>query len=407
MASFRYVAIAPTGEVTRGTMEAADANAVVESLRRGGAIPMRTEPADARSGLAEMFLRDLGGGRRLTRTEVTEMTRELAVMLEAGQDLDRALRFLVETAPGARARRIYEDIREAVRNGAPLATALQRHPRSFPALHIGLVRAGESGGRLAPTLERLAVLLERQRSLRATVVSALVYPTLLLVAAIGSITLLLTVVLPQFVPLFQQNGVALPRPTQILIDVGDVLTRDWPFLLAGLAILVVGARETLRRPAPRAAWDRLRLRLPVFGPLGREIIAARFTRTFGTLLANDVPLIGALAIARDTIGNTAAAAAVDRAAQGARGGAGLAASLAQAAVFPLRTIYLLRLGDETAQLGPMALRAADIHEEQARIGIQRLVSLLVPAITIVMGAAVAGIVASLLLAMLSLNDLAR
>jgi general secretion pathway protein F len=407
MATFRYVAIAPSGELTRGTMEADSEAACVELLRRRGSIPMKAEPAEGRSFLGEMFLRDLGGGKRLTRGEVTDMTRELAVMLAAGQDLDRALRFLVETARIKRVRRIYEDIRETVRNGATLAVAMARHPGSFPALHIGLVRAGESGGRLAPTLERLAVLLERQRSLRATVTSALVYPTLLVVAAIGSITLLLTQVLPQFVPLFQQNGVALPQATQIMIDAGAFLSGYWVWLLAAIVITVVGVRELLRRQGPRLVWDRLRLRIPIFGGLGREIIAARFTRTFGTLLANDVPLIAALGIARDTIGNLAAAAAVDRASQGAQGGAGLATALGEAAVFPLRTIYLLRLGDETAQLGAMALRAADIHEEQARIGIQRMVSLLVPAITIVMGAAIAGIVSSLLLAMLSLNDLAQ
>jgi general secretion pathway protein F len=178
MATFRYVAIAPSGELTRGTMEADSEAACIEQLRRRGSIPMKAEAAEGRSFLGEMFLRDLGGGKRLNRSEVTDMTRELAVMLAAGQDLDRALRFLVETARIKRVRRIYEDIRDTVRNGATLAVALQRHPRSFPALHVGLVRAGESGGRLAPTLERLALLLERQRSLRATITSALVYPTL-------------------------------------------------------------------------------------------------------------------------------------------------------------------------------------------------------------------------------------
>ena len=333
--------------------------------------------------------------------------RELAVMLAAGQDLDRSLRFICEIAPNARARRILEEIRDAVRNGAPLAAALSRHPGSFQALHIGLVRAGESGGRLAPTLERLAILLERQRSLRATVTSALIYPTLLLIAASGSIVLMLTQVLPQFVPLFEQNGAALPRPTQLLIDAGHVLSAYGLWLLGALVLAVIAAREALRRPGPRLVWDRFTLRIPVVGRLAKEIVAARFARTFGTLLANDVPLIAALGIARDVIGNRAAAAAVDHASISARGGAGLAGALADAAVFPLRTIYLLRLGDETAQLGQMALRAAEIHEEQSRLGIQRLVSLLVPTITIVMGATIAGIVASLLLAMLSLNDLAQ
>ena len=173
-------------------------------------------------------------------------------------------------------------------------------------------------------------------------------------------------------------------------------------LLSGIA-----AREALRRPATRLIADRMLLRLPVIGGLTREVLAARLTRTLGTLVQNGVPLIAALGIARDALGNLAGVAAVDRATLSAQGGNGLSRALGEAGVFPLRTVYLLRLGEETAQLGSMSLRAAEIHEEKTRIGVQRLVSLLVPAITIVMGAAVAGIVSSLLLAMLSLNDLAQ
>ncbi len=145
----------------------------------------------------------------------------------------------------------------------------------------------------------------------------------------------------------------------------------------------------------------------MIGGLAREVLAARLTRTLGTLVQNGVPLITALTIVRDAIGNLAGVAAIDHAMVAAKGGAGLSAALGEAGVFPLRTVYLLRLGEETASLGAMSLRAAEIHEEKTRLGVQRLVSLLVPAITIIMGAAVAGIVSSLLLAMLSLNDLAQ
>ncbi|MDB5399049.1 MAG: lsdF, partial [Rhodopila sp.] len=149
------------------------------------------------------------------------------------------------------------------------------------------------------------------------------------------------------------------------------------------------------------------LRLPVIGGLATEVMAARFSRTFGILLQGGVPLIAALTVVRDVLGNAAGAAAVGAASNAAKGGASLADPLEAAGVFPIRMIHLLRVGQETAQLGAMALRAADIHEEKTRIGVQRLLALLTPAITIVMGAAIAGIVTSLLLAMLSLNDLAN
>ena len=406
MPSFRYTAILPSGELSRGVMEAADEAAVVRSLQKAGSLPVRTDPA-AGGFLSELMSMEFGQRRGLRKQEVSDLTRELSIMLAAGQDLDRALRFLGDTAPNARVRGVAERLRQSVRDGASLAAALGEHPSSFPRLYVGLVRAAEAGSTLASTLDRLATLLERERSLASTITSALIYPALLLVAAVGSIGLLLTEVLPQFVPLFEQNGVALPRPTQVLIALGDGVQSYGLYALLALGLAGLAARQALRRPATRLVADRLLLRLPVVGTLAREVMAARFTRTLGTLVLNGVPLIAALGIVRDTIGNLAGVGAVDAAAVSAKGGAGLARPLAQSGLFPVRTIYLLGLGEETAQLGAMSLRAAEIHEEKTRVGVQRLVALLVPAITVVMGAAIAGIVASLLLAMLSLNDLAQ
>ena len=403
MPVFRTLAIDGAGQTQRGTMEAADEAEAVAKLQSQGSIPMRVEPS---GGVITGLLNQEIGRRGMGRQDVTNMTRELAVMLGAGQDLDRSLRFLVETAPNKRVLATTEALRRRVRDGSALAAALAEHPASFPNIYIGLVRAGEAGGSLAPTLERLATLMERERSLAATVRSAMIYPALLTVAAIGSITLLLTQVLPQFVPLFEQNGAVLPRPTQIMIAAGDFLSAYGLIMALAIAAAIAATRMALRRPGPRLAFDGLLLRIPVLGGLAREVVAARFTRTLGTLLINGVPLIGALSIVRDAVGNSAAVKAIDRATLDAKGGAGLSRPLSEAGIFPPRTIHLLRLGEETAQLGAMALRAADIHEEATRIGVQRLVALLVPAITILMGAAIAAIVASLLLAMLGLNDLA-
>lgn len=404
MPAFRYTAIDPAGQTVRGTMDAASEAEVVARLQRQGSIPMRAEPAGA-SRFADLLHRDIGR-RGMGRQDVANLTRELSIMLGAGQDLDRSLRFLVDTAPNPRVRATVEALRKTVRDGGSLAGALAEHPGSFPRIYVGLVRAGEAGGTLAPTLDRLADLLERERSLASTITSAMIYPGLLLLVAIGSIALLLTQVLPQFVPLFEQNGAALPRPTQLLIATGDAVSAYGVYALVAMVALVLIARQVLRQPRPRLLMDRLLLRLPVVGGLTREIVAARFTRTLGTLLNNGVPLIAALGIVQDAIGNLAGVAAVERATLSAKGGAGLSRPLEESGVFPARTVYLLRLGEETAQLGPMALRAAEIHEEKTRLGVQRLVALLVPAITVAMGAVIAAIVASLLLAMLGLNDLA-
>lgn len=406
MPAFRYLAIDNAGQVQQGTTEAASEAAVIEWLQRRGLIPMRAEPATRASLFAGLLTSEFGSRSGLSRQDVTNVTRELATMLSAGQDLDRALRFVVETAPSARVRTVVGRVRDKVRNGSALAAALGEEGRSFPRLYIGLVRAGEAGGSLGETLDRLAALLERERSLAARVQSALLYPVLLVIAAVGSIAMLLTTVLPQFVPLFKQSGVQLPRSTRILIELGALTSTLGPWILMVLLVFVLGARQALKDDTVRLPVDRIALRLPVVGRLLRETLAARFTRTLGTLLQNGVPLIGSLTIVKDSLGNLAAVRAVDEAIASAKGGAGLAEPLARAGIFPVRTIHLLRLGEETAQLALTALRAADIHEERSRLTVERMVALLVPVITIAMGAAVAAIVGSLLMAMLSLNDLA-
>ena len=405
MTMFRYTAIGAGGERLAGLMDAASEAEVIARLQRQGTMPVRAEPADQARRWAGLMQMDLGGRRGLRKQAVADLIRELATMLSAGQDLDRALRYLEETAaPGVR--KTVTGLRDAVRDGSPLSTAMARYPGSFPPMHVGLVRAGEAGGNLGGTLARIADLLDRQRALAATVTSALIYPAVLLVAMIGAVTLLLTEVLPQFVPMFEQSGAKLPASTQFLISAGAFVQADGLFLLLAVLVLVLLARAALRRDPIRLVVDRMALRAPLIGGLTKEVLAARFTRVLGTLLQNGVALIPALAIVRDAMGNRAARAAVERASLAARGGGSLTPALESGKIFPPRTIHLLRLGEETAQLAAMALRAADIHEEKTRLATQRLTSLLVPGMTILMGVAVGGIVASLMTAMLSLNDLA-
>jgi general secretion pathway protein F len=406
MPSFRWSAINPGGDVARGVMEAPDRTAVVDRLQRQGQVVLRADPADGRRGWADLLQIELRRSRGLDKATLGEVTRELAIMLAAGQDLDRALRFVVENIRSARARVILGGVRDKVRSGSSLAAALAAEPRSFSKLYVGVVRAGEAGGTLPTTLDRLATLLERERSLSANLRSAMIYPALLITAAIGSIFLLLDYVLPQFAPIFEQAGAELPLATRMLMTLGSVVGAAAPWLLIVVLAGALIIRQLLARPAYRLKFDRMLLHLPIGGSLLRETLAARFTRTLGSLLQNGVSLIPALGIAQDALGNLAAAAAVEAAAVGAKGGAGLARPLAAAGLFPARTIHLLQLGEEAAQLASLSLKAAEIHDEQARLMVQRLVALAVPMITITMGLAVAGIVSALLTAMLSLNDLA-
>jgi general secretion pathway protein F len=405
MPAFRYVAVNADGRLQRGVMDASDAASVVERLQHQGHIPMRAEPAGRSGWLFDILSYDLGR-KSLRRQDTADIVRELATMLASGQDVDRALRFVIEISATKRAREVMTRVRDKVRSGSSLADALSSEPASFPRLHVALVRAGEAGGALADTLDRLALMLERERSLSLAVQSALIYPALLTLAGSASILFLVSYVLPQFVPLLQQNGAKVPASTRMLMMFGDALRSTGPYIFLATLVVGFGVRRLLKEPAFRCPLDRLLLNLPILGRILRESLAARFTRTLGTLLRNGVPLVGALSIAKDTVRNLAAANAVKTATESAKAGMGLAVPLADADLFPLRTTQLLLLGEETSQLAAMALRAADIHEERTRIAVQRLVALIVPTLTIAMGLAVAAIVGSVLMAMLSLNDLA-
>ena len=406
MARFRYVAIDPAGKRTKGVLEAANATAIADRLHRQSHFLLRADEVGKRGRLWELLQGENTIQRGLTTVAVTQFTRELAVMLQAGQDIDHALRFLVETTENKRARHLLQTLRDQVRAGKSLASGLAEHPAVFSRLYVSLVRAGEAGGKLADSLAHLADLLERERRLGATIQSALTYPILLAIASIGTIVLLLTYVLPQFAPIFAQAGAQLPTATRILIGAGDIVRGHGGWILIALLCMGVVAQRAFQRPDIRLAVEGILLRVPIAGLLVRRVQAARFARTLGTLLRNGVGLVAALGIGRDVLGNLTALKIVDRAVAKVKAGERLAGALADHRFFPAQTIHLLQIGEETGKLADMALRAADIHDEQVHHSVQRLVSLLVPIVTIVMGLVVAGIVGSLLVAMLSLNDLA-
>lgn len=407
MPQFRYTGVDMAGKRLNGTIEAANAYAVADYLHGRHCILLRADEVGKTGSLAALLNTDLGLKRGLPQAAVAQFTRELAVMLEAGQDIDRALRFLVETSDSKAARRIMQSLRDQVRSGKSLAASLVEHPESFSKLYISLVRAGEAGGQLAGSLSHLADLLEREAKLTATVQSALIYPVLLTVASIGTIVLLLVYVVPQFTPIFAQAGADLPVQTQILIGLGDILQNYGLLMLALLLALGFLGYRLLQAEKARLAAERTLLKVPVVAGLMRATQAARLTRTVGTLLKNGVGLVPALGISQGVLTSLIAGRAVADALAKVKEGSRLAPALGSHAFFPLQTIHMLQLGEETGRLSEMALRVSDIHDNQIQQTVQRLVALMVPVITIIMGVVVAGIVGSLLVAMLSLNDLAR
>jgi general secretion pathway protein F len=403
MAAFRYKAMTATGALVSGVIDAPSEAMVVQRIRDQGNFPISTAAAGSGSPIA--LLRGLIPRKRVSLRNLNIATQELATLLQAGLELDRALGILLSLGDLGPLKQSFATVRARVRDGSSFADALAADPL-FPRFYVGMVRAGEMGGSLEPTLRRLCDYLMRTLAVRETVTSALVYPTILLVTAGISIIFIITVVLPEFQPLFEQAGKALPLPTRIVIAFGDFFRAYWwALVILGIAA-VVAFRRALANPASRRQVHGLLLRLPLFGRLLAAIEIERFCRTLGTLLSNGVALPSALGLAKDVLWNSVISDVVKDTASSLREGESIANRLGRSKIFTTVTLDLIKVGEETGKLDEMLLRQADLDEQRIRHSIDRLLSLLVPGLTILLGLVIGGLITSMLMAILSVNDLA-
>jgi len=405
MPVYSYRAADRAGRTIDGVMEAHDPQAVIERLHREEYFPVRVEAADGRPRLAGLSL-GLGGSQRVPARDLLTFTQQLSTLVDAGIPLDRALTILADLSVSPRLRQIVQDVAQSVRTGSTLADAMSRHhPRPFSRLYINTVRAGEKGGVLEAALRRLGEHLEQTRELREALTSATIYPALLVSVGVGAVIFLMTFVLPRFAVIFGDLGQALPLPTRILLGISHVLTSYWWVLaLAALAALLSWQLVT-RSDAGRLGVDRWMLGLPALGDLLRKIEVGRFARTLGTLLRSGVPLLAALGVAREVAGNRVIAQALGAVQEGAKRGDGLARPMAETGGFPALAIHMVRVGEETGRIEDMQERVAATYEAEIRVAVRRFIALLEPVIILGLGLLVLGIVLSILLAILSINEL--
>ena len=323
----------------------------------------------------------------------------------AGLPLDRSLQVLLELSENDRIRRTVTDIRDRVREGGSLSEALEAQHGTFSRLFINMVTAGEIGGTLDQTLERLSDYLERSKELKDSVISAMIYPVLLVVLAAGSLVLLLVYVIPQFTPIFEELGGDLPLITKMVLAVGGVLQNFWWGLIALGVAAVLWFRNMLADPPRRKAWDLRVLETRWVGDLVAKIETARLTRTLGTLLVNGVPLLAALSIARNVLTNTALQQDVQDTAREVKTGGGLARNLGREGRFPRLALQMISVGEETGMLDEMLLKVSDTYDREVRNTIDRLLSVFTPVVTLLLAIMIGTIVLSVLLAILSINDL--
>jgi general secretion pathway protein F len=375
---FQYKAVSPSGETVQGEMEAASLDMVVLKLQEAGNIPLQA--GEARSG--GLSLTTLRLGRRgMNGREVAQFTQQMATLLGAGLPLDRSLQVLMELSENERVRKTVSEIRDHVREGGSLSDALEKQHGAFSRLFVNMVRAGEIGGTLDVTLSRLSEYLERSAGLKDSVISALIYPIILLALAALSLIVLLVWVIPQFTPIFEELGGDLPLITKIVLGVGAVLQKFWWALILLGFMAVTQFRRMMAVEEKRFAWDGRVLGLKWVGDLVAKLETARLTRTLGTLLSNGVPLLSALSIARNVINNTVLRKDVSEAAREVKTGGGLARNLAKGGRFPRLALQMISVGEETGQLDGMLMKVSDSYDIEVRNTIERLLSIFTPVVT--------------------------
>lgn len=402
---FRYEAVTAAGEIVAGEMEAETQRAVVERLQSLGHVPIRAE-AGTETLLSRLMRFELRLQPARPRPNLVLVTQQLATLLQAGLSLDRALE-LAQTMTAREAdRQCLDAVLDKVRGGSALADAMAAQPRVFPKFYIGMVRAGEAGASLDATLRHLAEFLEKSEAARQKVISALLYPAIVLATGAGSIAVLFAFVIPRFRPLFEDAGAALPWTAAAMLAASEFLQGYWWALLTGPGLAALFIARQLRSPSTRRRWDARLLDLPVIGDLVIKAEVARFSRTLGTLLRNGVSPLAALAITQETLTNSAVADGVSAVADSLKQGKGLAEPLSRTKVVPTLALQLIRVGEETARLEEMLLKVAEIFEQEVARGVERLLALLVPGITILLGVVVAFVIGSILTAVLSVYELA-
>lgn len=395
MALFRYKALSAAGEALDGQMEAISADEVIVRLQDQGYLPVEARRAD--QGGEGLGLFSPRSKRELDADQILQFTTQLATLLAAGQPLDRALSILLELPESAEARKVVSRIRDVVRGGAPLSVALEQQHGLFSRLYVNLVRAGESGGGLDDALRRLADYLERSRELRSRVINALIYPVILVTLVLLSLAFLLVAVVPQFEELFASLDAPLAWYTVAVLWASSSLREGWwiGLLVIGLAAWWLNSR--MADPAWRLRLDARLLETRHVGTLIARLDTARLTRTLGTLVGNGVPLLTALNLSGNVLSNRVLAAALEAASTEVKSGSGLGYALGRQKVFPRLAVQMIQVGEESGELDVLLGKVADTYDIETRNALDRLIALLVPAITVVMAALVAAIILAVLL----------
>jgi type IV pilus assembly protein PilC len=403
--SFKYAAKAPGGKTVEGTIQAGDKGEALAELRRQNLVVTMVEEQKLRGFQFSLGGKGSGlfaGGPSATKQELVIFTRQLATMVGAGLALLESLEVLAEQAETPGMKKAVGVLVEEVRSGVDLSVAMEKCPKAFDPLYISMVRAGEVSGQMDIILERLADYQEASENLRREIRSAMTYPCISMVLVIGITSFLMLGVVPGFRSVFDSMDTELPAITQLTLDTADFMKSNWGLCFGGLFGLIAGAFLFAKTEMGGWFFDRLALRLPVFGPLVRKVCLARFSRTFATLIRSGVPIMSTLDIVAETAGNRVVSRAVLDSRESVRGGNLLSEPLSRSKVFPPMVVRMIAIGERTGSLEALLEKIAEFYDAQVKAAVKSLTSMIEPLLITVMGVIVGGVVMSVFLPILDI-----
>ncbi|HSN81829.1 MAG TPA: type II secretion system inner membrane protein GspF [Polyangiales bacterium] len=405
MGVYAYRGVDARGKAVKGVRDADSAKALRTVLKRDGILA--TEILE-QSEAARKAAREIDFGRlfrRVSQMDVAVATRQLSVLLRSGVPLVEALSALIEQLDHPDLKTAFTDTRNQVNEGSTLADALKAHPKLFPSLYVNMVAAGEASGTLEEVLGRLAEFLDDQTRLQSKVRGALAYPLVMAVVVVLILFLMMSVVVPKVTAIFENFNQTLPWYTRLLIFVSDVFSNYWWLLAILIGAAIWWFRRWRSSPEGRKKWDLFVLEVPLFGPLLVMVAVARFSRTLATLLASGVPVLTAMDITRNVLGNTELMRVVEDARTSVREGEGIAKPLRQAGRFPPIVTHMIAVGERSGQLEEMLIHVADAYDQQIEVRVGAMTSILEPLLIVVMGGVVGGIAFAILMPLLQLNEM--
>ncbi len=402
--TFRYTVRDGAGKTRTGMLEASDSKVVAAKLRDMGYAPVSIESAAPSALQRDIALP--GFGAKVTLKDLSIFSRQFATMISSGLSLIRALNILAEQSDNKELRRIIGEVRSAVEEGRSLSAALAEH-EVFPKLYLAMVRAGETAGMLDTVLLRVAQTLESDVALRRKIKAAMTYPVVVLILAIILCTIMLIFIVPTFVGMFETLGGELPLPTKILLGLSTLVRTFWWALLFTPILAVKGFGYARKQPKIRFQLDRLKLKVPVFGPLFHKVALSRFARNFGSLLKAGVPILTALEITSDTVNNGVMSNAVDDVKMSVKEGESIAAPLSTHSVFPPMVVQMIAVGEETGAIDTMLEKVSDFYDDEVEAATESLTAMLEPLMIAALGGLVGAMVVALYMPMFKIFDLVQ